>query len=96
LTATTQPAATVVIGNIDVTCGVTNGGGAKLCYIAGTQHAIYTKRVSPTPDTLTVTTSALNISGSGCIFGTNDTMHLSEQTFTVTSAGDGPHIVRTA
>jgi hypothetical protein len=71
-------------------------GATKLCHIAGSQHAIYTKRVSPATDTLTFTTSALNISGASCIFGANDALHLNEQTFSVTSAGGGPHIVRTA
>ncbi|WP_445150802.1 hypothetical protein [Baekduia sp. Peel2402] len=95
LTATAQPTVTVVTtGNLDMTCAVTFGSGGKLCDVAGSRHAIYTKGASA--DTLTLTTTTLNVSGSGCQFGTNDALHFSEQTFTVTSAGGGPHIVRTA
>jgi hypothetical protein len=97
LTGTSQPAATVVTGNADVTCGVTlAASGTKLCHIAGSIHAIYTKRVAPSLDTLTLTTtSTLQTSGSGCVLGTNDVnAHLSETTYTLTSPG-GPHITRT-
>lgn len=92
VTGTTQPAATVVTGTADVTCGMYLVS-TKICHIAGSPHAIYTKGASV--DTLTLTTSTLNVRGP-CFFGPNDVMHLSEQTLTVTSAGGGPHIVRTA
>ncbi|WP_445150612.1 hypothetical protein [Baekduia sp. Peel2402] len=99
LTATTQPIVTAVTtGTLDLTCGVTlSSNGLKLCHIEGSTHAIYRKNVSPTLDTLTLTTtSTLRTTGSNCLLlGSNDLAHLSETTYTFTSPG-GPHIVRTA
>lgn len=42
-TGQTQPTATVVTGNADLTCGGTlAGSGTKLCHVEGSPHAVYT------------------------------------------------------
>lgn len=96
LTGATQPAATVVTGVVDLTCGMILSNGTKLCHLEGAPHAVYSDNPAPSLDTLNFTTSQLRISGTSCVLGSNDVAHLGAFTMTVVSAGGGPHIVRTA
>jgi hypothetical protein len=85
LTATGQSTPAVTNGLLDVTCNVVQGG-TKICHIEGSTAAHYINHPDPR---LTVTTSntlkTTNAVGS-CPLGNNGTTHLSEFTFTMTSA----------
>jgi hypothetical protein len=102
LTAQTQPSAGVTTGNLDVTCDITQFG-AKLCHIENHNpglHAQYTNPSGGVGGRLTVTTGIVRLTNpptGSCPLGNGDTLHLTHQTFGITSpAGGGPIITRTA
>ncbi len=96
LTGTTQPVATQVTGDADVTCRVYQFN-AQVCHIDGSVHGIYTYAAGL--GTLTITTGGnlitRNPASGSCPLGNGDRAHLSELTFRTTSANP-PHITRTA
>jgi hypothetical protein len=85
----------VVTGNVDVTCDVSQFG-TKLCHIEGSTPGTYT---NSTPGVLTVATSNTLTTTNGpvgsCPLGNGDKGHLTNLTFTTTSANP-PTITRTA
>jgi hypothetical protein len=98
LTATAQPTiTTTTTGTADVTCGVTLSNGVKICHIEGTVPGTYTNNASSADTVVRATSSSLRTTGAGCPIGSNDIVHISPTTLTLTSnGGNGPDIVRTA
>jgi hypothetical protein len=99
LTGTSQPVTRVsTTGSVDVTCDVSQFG-TKLCHIEGSVHGTYTRTAGAGDGVLTLSTggslNTTNPPSGSCPLGNGDRAHLSELTFTTTSANP-PVIHRTA
>ena len=88
----------VTSGSLDRTCNLTQGG-VKVCHIEGQTPGSYTNPSGATKGRLSLAFSTAlrttNGPAGNCILGNGDTLTVTMETMTVSSAGNGPVLTRT-